>query len=62
MIQQLERDRVAVHKGYEPRVRISILTAPNAPAHERAVFTMTWGVAVDDAFFSGQSTRHAFSR
>lgn len=54
MIQRLDRERVAVDKSYEPRLRISIVTARNAPAHERAVFTlMSWGVTVDDAFFLG---------
>lgn len=54
IIQQLERERVAIDQGYEPRLRISIVTARNAPAHERAVFTlMSWGVTVDDAFFLG---------
>lgn len=54
MIQQLERRRLDSNPQYLPRLRISIVTARNAPAHDRAVFTlMSWGVTVDDAFFLG---------
>jgi 5'-nucleotidase len=54
MIQHLERERMKVKKGYQPRLQISLVTARSAPAHERAVFTlMSWGVRVDDAFFLG---------
>lgn len=54
MIQHLERERMKVDNGYQPRLQISLVTARNAPAHERAVFTlMSWGVSVDDAFFLG---------
>jgi 5'-nucleotidase len=54
MIQHLERERMKVDKSYQPRLQISLVTARNAPAHERAVFTlMSWGVGVDDAFFLG---------
>lgn len=39
---------------YKPRLRVSIVTARNAPAHERAVRTLQrWGVTVNDAFFLG---------
>jgi 5'-nucleotidase len=54
MIQGLERERQIADRSYVPRLRISIVTARNAPAHDRAVFTlMSWGVTVDDAFFLG---------
>lgn len=54
MIQGIERDRAAEDPGYDPRVRVSIVTARNAPAHERAVRTLEgWGVTVNDAFFLG---------
>lgn len=53
-IQALElqhRERVP---DYQPRLRTSIITARNAPAHERAIRTLKhWGVMVDDAFFLG---------
>lgn len=39
---------------YEPRVRIAIVTARNAPAHERVVTTLRlWGIEVDEVFFLG---------
>ncbi|MER8186941.1 5'-nucleotidase [Kitasatospora sp. NPDC094015] len=40
--------------AYQLRVRVSIVTARNAPAHERAVLSLKrWGVRVNDAFFLG---------
>lgn len=37
-----------------PRLRVSLVTARNAPAHERALNTLeAWGLEVDDAFFLG---------
>lgn len=40
--------------GYHRRLNISIVTARNAPSHERVVRTLQdWGVRVNDAFFLG---------
>jgi 5'-nucleotidase len=37
-----------------PRLRIAVVTARSAPAHERAVRSLQkWGVSVDEAFFLG---------
>ncbi len=53
-IQTLEEDRRICDPSYEPRLRISLITARNAPAHERPVHSMReWGVNVNDAFFLG---------
>lgn len=53
-IQQAERQHAADDAAYAPRVRVSIVTARNAPAHERAVNTLReWNVQVNDAFFLG---------
>ncbi|GJJ21620.1 MULTISPECIES: 5'-nucleotidase [Mycobacteriaceae] len=53
-IQTLEDERRAAEPSYVPRLRISLITARNAPAHERAVHSMRdWGVNVNDAFFLG---------
>ena len=53
-IQSIEDERVAEDKTYEPRLRIALVTARNAPAHERAIHSMRdWGVRVNDAFFLG---------
>ncbi|WP_369388211.1 5'-nucleotidase [Streptomyces sp. CG1] len=53
-IQRRELERRKSDPGYEPRVHVSIVTARNAPAHERAVTSLKqWGVAVNDAFFLG---------
>lgn len=54
MIQDLETAKRKADAGYEPRLRISLITARNAPAHERAVHSLAeWGVTVNDAFFLG---------
>ena len=54
MIQAVERAHLERNPDYRPRLRVSIVTARNAPAHERAVNTLDkWGVTVNDAFFLG---------
>lgn len=53
-IQRVEASRHAEDPGYLPRVRISIVTARNAPSERRAIQTLrSWGVVVNDAFFLG---------
>lgn len=38
----------------KPKLRVSLVTARNAPAHKRAILTLEqWGLWVDDAFFLG---------
>jgi 5'-nucleotidase len=53
-IQAHERAKRDKDPDYEPRVRIAIVTARNAPAHERVVTTLReWGIEVDESFFLG---------
>ncbi|MDR0933801.1 MAG: 5'-nucleotidase [Burkholderiaceae bacterium] len=53
-LQQLEEARKANDPEYKKLVRIAIITARSAPAHERVVTTLkSWGVSVDEAFFLG---------
>lgn len=53
-IQELERQRQEQDRAYQPRLRIAIATAREAPAHKRVVTTLReWGMVVDDAFFLG---------
>ncbi len=53
-IQGVEAAHRRTDPAYEPRVRVAIVTARNAPAHERAIRTLEgWGVTVNDAFFLG---------
>lgn len=41
-------------KETKPELRVSLVTARNAPAHKRAIQTLEqWGLSVDDAFFLG---------
>ena len=53
-IQTIEEEYKKENPNYENRLRISIVTARSAPAHERALLTLkSWGVMVNDAFFLG---------
>ncbi len=53
-IQQLEEQRRLDDESYRPRLRIALVTARSAPAHERAIHSLReWGVRVNDAFFLG---------
>jgi 5'-nucleotidase len=53
-LQMRERSRAAADPSYDPRLRIAIVTARNAPAHERVVTTLRdWGIEADEVFFLG---------
>lgn len=53
-IQDLEEERLQVEPSYNRRVHVAIVTARNAPSHERVVNTLkSWGLRVNDAFFLG---------
>lgn len=53
-IQALEEQKALADRDYVRRLRVSIVTARNAPAHERVITTMRdWGVTVNEAFFLG---------
>lgn len=53
-IQRREEEHRLATPDYRNRVRVSIVTARGAPAHERAVLSLKrWGVMVNDAFFLG---------
>ncbi|MEA9554619.1 5'-nucleotidase [Xanthomonas nasturtii] len=53
-IQSIEENHKVTHPDYENRIRVSIVTARNAPSHERALNTLKdWGVMANDAFFLG---------
>ncbi|MBF7140825.1 MULTISPECIES: 5'-nucleotidase [Pseudomonas] len=53
-LQQLEAQRLSEDPTYSKILRIAIVTARNAPSHERVVTTLkAWGVSPDEAFFLG---------
>jgi len=53
-IQDREEERRLTEPDYRIRVHVAIVTARNAPSHERAVTSLKrWGVRVNDAFFLG---------
>lgn len=53
-LQRLEAARLERDPDYQKIVRIAIVTARNAPSHERVVTTLkSWGVSPDESFFLG---------
>ena len=53
-MQRLEDQALANDPGYQRILRIAIVTARSAPAHERVVTTLkSWGVSADETFFLG---------
>ncbi|ARO88755.1 5'-nucleotidase [Nitrosospira lacus] len=53
-MQKLEEKQLGEDPSYKKIVRIAIVTARNAPSHERVVTTLkTWGVSADESFFLG---------
>lgn len=54
VIQRIEEARRLADKTYLIRLHVAIVTARNAPGHERAIKSLKeWGVTVNDAFFLG---------
>lgn len=53
-IQKLEAALVESDLSYRARLKVSIVTARNAPSHKRVINTMrSWGITVNEAFFLG---------
>jgi 5'-nucleotidase len=53
-LQRLEEQALRQDPAYRKVVRIAIITARNAPSHERVVTTLkSWGVSADETFFLG---------
>ena len=54
-LQKAELNFLKDHPTYESRLRISIVTARNAPAHKRVVTSLrAWGIdTINEAFFLG---------
>lgn len=53
-IQKLELKKAEEDPSYDPVLKISIVTARNAPSHKRVINTMReWDILVNEAFFMG---------
>jgi 5'-nucleotidase len=53
-LQEHEREKAERDPTYTPKVRTAIITARNAPSHERMITTLRkWGIIVDETFFLG---------
>lgn len=53
-LQEAERLYASQNSNYKPKLKTSIVTARNAPAHERVITTLKHlGIKVDEAFFMG---------
>ncbi|WP_328540412.1 5'-nucleotidase [Streptomyces sp. NBC_00344] len=62
-VQRHEEEQRTRDPDYKIRVHVSLVTARNAPAHERAVRSLkNWGVTVNDAFFLGGIDKGAVMR
>lgn len=54
LMQRMEERAQKRDPGYRKILRIAIITARNAPSHERVVTTLkSWGVSADETFFLG---------
>lgn len=54
VFQKMEKRKAETDTSYQRILKTAIVTARNAPAHERVVASLKeWGVEVDDAFFLG---------
>jgi 5'-nucleotidase len=54
VMQRMEERRSLRDPGYRKILRIAIITARNAPSHERVVTTLkSWGVSANETFFLG---------
>lgn len=59
IIQKLELDKLESDPTYTPVLKVSIVTARNAPSHKRVINTMReWGILVNEAFFMGGIEKH----
>ncbi|MET9958268.1 5'-nucleotidase [Streptomyces sp. NPDC006326] len=62
-IQRREEEERRKDPAYQPRLRVSLVTARDAPAHERAVRSLKqWGLRVNEAFFLGGIDKAAVMR
>ncbi|MGW6521726.1 5'-nucleotidase [Streptomyces sp. NPDC054962] len=62
-VQRREEEQRTKNPDYKIRVHVSLVTARDAPAHERAVRSLKgWGVTVNDAFFLGGIDKSAIMR
>ena len=53
-IQRIEQKKAANVSGYKPALRIAIVTARNAPSHERMITTLNgWGLTAAELFLMG---------
>lgn len=58
-LQKIEKKRESEEKGYERIIRIAVVTARNAPSHQRVITTLNnWGVTPDETFFLGGVEKH----
>lgn len=53
-LQQLEDEEIEKNREYKRLIRTAIVTARNAPSHERVITTLeSWGVSANETFFLG---------
>lgn len=58
-LQKMEIKREREEKGFKRIIRIAIVSARNAPTHQRVITTLNeWGVSPDETFFLGGIDKH----
>lgn len=58
-LQKMEMKREQDEAGYKRIIRTAIVTARNAPSHQRVITTLNeWGVSPDETFFLGGIEKH----
>ncbi|MCU7804198.1 MAG: 5'-nucleotidase [Candidatus Thiodiazotropha sp. (ex Lucinoma borealis)] len=58
-LQRIEKKREAEETNYKRIIRTAVVTARNAPAHQRVITTLNnWGVTPDETFFLGGVDKH----
>jgi len=57
-LRKLESLKVEKNKRYKRAIKIILITARSAPAHERAIYTLkSWGIDIDQSFFLGTTKK-----
>lgn len=57
-LRKLESLKLESNKRYKRAIKIILITARSAPAHERAIHTLeSWGIDIDQSFFLGTTKK-----
>ncbi len=58
-LQKMEKEREKKDQNYQRIIRTAVVTARNAPAHQRVITSLNnWGIIPDETFFLGGIEKH----